>query len=66
MNERTTERINECSGLIAETRSKESALDPWWVPVSAVGKFPLLKAPAVFWAGWYVVGFDACRRTEKQ
>eukprot|EP00750_Incisomonas_marina_P028628 INCI6793.3.p1 GENE.INCI6793.3~~INCI6793.3.p1 ORF type:complete len:533 (-),score=79.14 INCI6793.3:82-1599(-) len=44
---------SQAPGLIELVRTKESALDPWWKAVDASGKFGMLTAPAVFWAGWY-------------
>ena len=44
---------SQSAELIQLTRSEESFYgNPWWEVVSAAGKFDMLTAPAVFWAGY--------------
>lgn len=41
------------TALEEEARSHESPLDPWWNAVTPDKSYSNVKAPTVFWAGWY-------------
>jgi putative CocE/NonD family hydrolase len=46
-----TVRKDQAEASIQLVRSKESPIDEWWDVVSVKGRWDMLTAPAVFWAG---------------